>query len=133
MSDSFQDLSPEELAEYARLAGIDLNHYTPVGNQLVPKTAKTVDPNESIKPSSSAGGAFGRSAATQTAPVLVGSLAALGTGAALSSTGVGLPAGIPLILGSLAGLGAAYGTSKIQEPLLTDKFKQQLAEDTAQH
>lgn len=131
---TLSDLTPEELEEYSRKTGIDHTQFDIRDNQFVLKQPTSPDPNETVNAkTSTARGAFGRSASVNVAPVLAGGLAAVGAGAALSATGAGLPAGIPLILSGLAGLGAGYATQKAQEPLLTENFKQQLAADAEQH
>lgn len=90
------------------------------------------------KPASTASGSFIRGAAVSTAPALVGVGATAGTlallGGGLTATGAGAPVGIPLMLAAGAlGAGAAYGAGKLQEKVLPESFKEQLATDAEQH
>lgn len=88
-----------------------------------------------VKPASDSSvfGAFGRSAASSTLPTLGGLGAAGVTASILGAPGTG---GLSLLglLGVLgAGVGGSYAANKLQNSLLPDSAKQQLAEDAQQH
>jgi len=116
-----------------KAAGLDPDSYTRVGDTFY-GGLKRPEPTTPTTPqiTSTAKGAFGRSAAANTIPALIGVGVGVAAGAALSATGVGAPFGVPLIGAALAGGAAAMGAGKVQEQFLTEDFKKQLAADQEQ-
>ncbi len=126
-------MTPEDRA-LLKAAGLKPEGYISTGNKFYAVPAEP-EPTTPTTPelTSTTKGAFGRSFAANTGPALVGVAAGAVVGSALTATGVGAPIGLPLLGAAAAGAGAAYGASKLQEPLLSDEFKQQLAADQEQH
>jgi len=116
-----------------KAAGLNADDYVKIGDTFYAGVAAP-EPTTPTTPqiTSTAKGAFGRSAAANTIPALIGAGVGVIAGTALSATGVGAPIGVPLIGAALAGGAAAMGAGKVQEQFLSDDFKKQLAADQEQ-
>lgn len=116
-----------------KAAGLNADDYVKIGDTFYAGVAAP-EPTTPTTPqiTSTAKGAFGRSAAANTIPALIGAGVGVIAGSALSATGVGAPIGVPLIGAALAGGAAAMGAGKVQEQFLTEDFKKQLAADQEQ-
>jgi len=135
-------MTPEEEQKLLTYKGFDPAKYqVDYATQTVvprPQVTATEVSHGPDKPESSWQGSLARNAATSIAPTLA-SLGTLGAtltlaGGGASTTGVGAVPGIPtMVLGAILSAAAGYGASKLQEPLLSESFKKQLAADAEQH
>lgn len=109
---------------------------------ISPSPSPTVTPKPTMPgQSSSASGAFGRSALTSALPTAtgLGGGALGGMGGAALAVSLGLAPEtmgaslIPLVLGLGGAVGGSMLGEKVQEPLISPEFKQQQAEDISAH